>query len=101
MGYRANVITQHRDYGSQTFCSWEEFVHDFIPAMDELGFDISGNDAEDFFEIDKDELQKFVDSLPSDEELSISPEHTNKALKEELQDAINESKGGWVSWEWF
>ena len=101
MGYRANTITQEREYGSQTFANWEMFTNDFVPALGEAGFDINGNDAEDFFEIEKEHLQKFVDSLPENEETSIYPDYTNKELKEELQTSINETKSTWVSWEWF
>ena len=98
MGYRANVITRDREYGSQTFCSYEEFVEDFIPNS---SLEIQSNDNQDFFEVDKAELQTYVDSIPDDEEESDYPSYTNKELKEELQDAIKESKGSWVSWEWF
>lgn len=101
MGYRANVITQHRAYGSQTFGMWENFVYKFVPAMDELGYDISGNENDDFFEMDKKHLQDFVDSLPSNDEQSISSEHTNNELKQQLQWAIDETKDEYVAWEWF
>lgn len=101
MGYRANVITQHREYGAQTFSSWEMFTSDFIPAMDEAGVQVFGNENEDFYEVDKTDLQKFVDEMPDDGEPSIYPDYTNSDLKQELQDAIDDSKGSWVSWEWF
>lgn len=101
MGYRANVVTQHREYGSQTFCDWENFTNNFVPALEEFGIEVNADDAMDFYEVEKGELQKYVDSLPDNEEQSVSTEHTNKELKDELQIAINESKESWVSWEWF
>lgn len=100
MGYRANVITQQRDYGGQTFCDWEMFTEFTVKALLEYG--INDNDAQDFFEIERSELQRFVDTLPENDDKSDAyPDYTNKELKEELQDAINETKDEWVSWEWF
>jgi hypothetical protein len=101
MGYRATVITQERKYGSNTFCDWDMFTNKFLPAFAEAGFDMCGNDAQDFFEVERDHLNKFVDSLPDNDEVSIYPDYTNKELKQELTTAINETPGDWVSWEWF
>jgi len=101
MGYRATVIVQERKYGSQTFGDWDMFVGKLLPAFAEAGFDMCGNEAQDFFEVEKEHLQKFVDTLPNNEEASIYPAYTNKELKGELQTAINETSGDWVSWEWF
>ena len=100
MGYRANVITQHREYGDQSFSSWEMFTSDFIPATLDV-LDIEGNDNQDFFEVNKEQLQKYVDSLPENDEVSAYPEYFNKDLKAILQIAINQAPGEWVSWEWF
>lgn len=101
MGYRAHVITVEREYGQQTFSSWEQFTNDFVPALGEAGFDITGDENETFFEIEKEHLQKFVDSLPENDEDSIYPDYSNKTLKVYLQAAIDETKSSWVSWEWF
>ena len=100
MGYRASVITQEREYGDRTFSSWEQFTSDFLPAVEEV-LDITGNDDETFFEVEKDQLQRYVDSLPEDDEVSDYPDYMNKDLKAVLQIAINASPGSWVSWEWF
>lgn len=100
MGYRANVITQEREYGDQTFTNWTMFTSEFLPNV-ENKLDITGNDAEDFFEVEKDQLQKYVDKLPDNEEESDYPDYTNQALKEALTVAIKEAPGDWVSWEWF
>ena len=100
MGYRANVITQERKYGSQTFSNWEMFTSDFLPAVEEV-LDITGNDNEDFFEVNKEQLQKYVDSLPEDGEASVYPDYKNVDLKAILQIAIDQAPGEWVSWEWF
>jgi len=101
MGYRATVVTQQREYGSRTFCDWDMFTNKFLPAFEEAGFDMCGNEAQDFYEIEKEHLQKFVDTLVANEEVSIYPDYTNKELKEELQTAINETRDNWISWEWF
>ncbi len=101
MGYRANVVTSHPTYGSQTFCNWEGFTNDFVPAMEELGHEITSNEAEDYFEISTESLQTFVDGLPDNEEQSISPEHTNSELKDDLKRAIKETDTDYVTWEWF
>lgn len=101
MGYRAHTVTQKQEYGSTVFCNWEQFTSDFVPAMEEAGYEVVGNENEDFFEIEKEKLQKFVNSLPDNDEQSISPEHTNRELKQILQTAVNETPDDWVSWEWF
>lgn len=101
MGYRANVVTQSRKYGSQTFCDWDNFTDKFIPAVAELGYDVNSDDNQEFFEIEKVKLQEFVDTLPENDEQSISNEHTNSDLKADLQQAIDEVKEEWISWEWF
>lgn len=100
MGYRANVITRHRDYGSQTFSDYNMFI-EFQEAAKEKDLEIQGDESEEFFEVDKTELQKFVNKLPSNDKVSIYSDYTNKELKEELQTAIDETKDEWVSWEWF
>lgn len=100
MGYRAAVITQHRKYGSDTFHNWEEFTSDFVPALREMGVHITGNDNEDYFEVDKEELQIFVARRPKDDEESPHPGYTNKELAEVLQDAIDETPETFVAWEW-
>lgn len=100
MGYRAQVITQEREYGSTSFGNWESFVHDFMPAVVEE-LDISRNENEDFFEVGKEQLQRYVDKLPENETASDYPSYSNRVLKDVLQQAINEAPGDWVSWEWF
>ena len=98
MGYRANVVTRQRDYGSQTFANHPEFTGEFIPNS---GLDISSDDNETFFEVNKKELQEYVNNTLDDEEESDYPSYTNQELKKELQTAIDETKEDYVSWEWF
>lgn len=100
MGYRAHVITQEREYGDQTFSSWEQFTSDFMPAVEEV-LDITANDKETFFEVEKDQLQRYVDTIPENDEESVYPDYLNKDLKAVLQIAINSAPGEWVTWEWF
>ena len=102
MGYRANVITKHPDYGSQTFSDWTEFDTNFIPALTDFGVDVEEDISQSFYDVEKDELQGYVKSLPVNEDPSAAyPTYTNVELIEVLQTAINESKDTWVSWEWF
>lgn len=102
MGYRANVITQHRKYGGQTFGNWTDFDLHFLSALRDFDIDIFDGEGTNYYEVDKKELQRFVDSLPDNNKKSVAyPEYTNKELKEELQDSINETKDVYVAWEWF
>lgn len=105
MGYRAHTVTQHRDYGSTVFGDWEEFTMKFVPTAEEDGLEITGNEAEDFFEVDKESLQEFVNNIPDNDEQSKylyeGDYNTNKDLKRVLQGAIDESNEDWVSLEWF
>lgn len=102
MGYRAHTITRHRDYGSTTFSDWTEFDTHFISTLRDAGVDVHDDESGSFYEVQKEELQKYVKSLPVNEEPSVAyPDYTNVELIEELQTAIDESKGDWVSWEWF
>lgn len=101
MGYRANVVTQHREYGSQTFANWSDFMYGFVADVEKKEFEISYDESEDFFEIEVGQLEGYMLGIPDNEEPSVYKEYTNKELKEELQRAIDESKGAYVSWEWF
>jgi len=101
MGYRAHIITQHRQYGAETFCDWEKFTDEFIPAVQDAGFDVHESDSQDYFEMSKEDLQKYVDTIPDNDEESVYTDYTNKELKEELQESINETKDNYVAWDWF
>lgn len=87
MGYRATVITRHREYGSTTFGDWDDFYYNFIPRAEEAGLAIEGNENMDFFEVPREDLQKFTDTLPDDDEQTkfLDGETTNKSLKYGLQ----------------
>lgn len=102
MGYRANVITEHRSYGSTTFADWTEFDTDFVRALGDFDIDVNYSESQDFYEVEKEDLQKYVKSLPVNEEPSVAyPSYSNIELIEELQTSIDESPHDWVSWEWF
>jgi hypothetical protein len=101
MGYRANTVIQHRAYGGTTFSDWVEFTSNFIPSVRAVGVDVIASDYEDFFSVNKVELQAYVKSLPNNEVASAYPSYTNQELKDKLQIAIDESPGRYVSWEWF
>lgn len=101
MGYRANTVTVQREYGPTTFGNWEMFTSDFVPAMEKAGYEIAGNYNEDYFEIEKEKLQEFVDSIKTNTNQSIYPDYSNIDLYGVLQEAIDATKGEWVAWEWF
>lgn len=69
MGYRAQVITQHREYGGSIFFDWDDFVDYFNRLREEyqdredIDVNFYSNDAEDFFEIPKDVLKEEVKKL--------------------------------------
>lgn len=101
MGYRAHTVTQQREYGDVVFGDWETFTNHFVPAMREQGVDINGSDAEDYFEVYKEDVQDFINRRPSDDEESLYPGVTNKELKAALQTSIDESPDETIAWEWF
>lgn len=100
MGYRANTITQHRRYGGEPFADWDEFVHEFIPAMRDQGVDISGNEEDSYHEVDKQALQDFVNRTPVNDEQSLYPSYTNAELVRALQESIDETPDTYIAWEW-
>lgn len=64
MGYRAQVVTQHREYGSSVFSDWQQF-DDYYYRLTELYPDaeIFRQESQDFYEIEKGVVKKELDRL--------------------------------------
>ena len=64
MGYRAQVVTQHREYGSSVFSDFTQF-EDYFYKLHELYPDaeLFQSESQDFFEIGKDVVEKEVKRL--------------------------------------
>lgn len=102
MGYRANTVTVHREYGSQPFSDWEAFVDKFIPALEEKGsMYVESSEDGTYFEVYTVLLRNYMEELPDNDKVSDYPHYTNKELKQVLQEAIDETPGKWLAWEWF
>lgn len=99
MGYRANVITQHREYGAQSFSDWSAFEK-FVNRTSE-SLNIEFGDGQNIYSVDKDVLKEYINNLPEDSEPSDYGPFTNKELKHALEVAILESPDEYVAWEWF
>ena len=64
MGYRAQVVTQHREYGSSIFSDWQQF-EDYYYKLTELYPDseIFRENDSSFYEIGKDVVEKEIERL--------------------------------------
>lgn len=64
MGYRAQVIKQHREYGSSIFSDYTQF-EEYLSRMRDLYPDeeIYESESQDFFEISKDAVEKEIKRL--------------------------------------
>ena len=102
MGYRASVITQHREYGSNIFYNWDEFqiYRDFLNKTYSKDYDcIYQNENEDYYEIPKTIFEqeiKRLEDLPPDD-------MTDTYFIQSLRDALKEAPDNddFVSLEWF
>lgn len=67
MGYRANVVTQERSYGSQIFSNWQQF-DDYFAKLQDLYPDaeIFCNESNDFYEISKEVVEQEIERLDKD-----------------------------------
>lgn len=107
MGYRASIVTQHREYGSQAFYDFSvferywEFLRSEYP--DEELFEA---ESEDFFEIPKEVVQTEViriEKLADDETFDYNTDITNKDMVDVLNRMLKESPADsdYISLEWF
>lgn len=99
MGYRANVITRHREYGSQTFSNYQAFQKFLRLESDKL--DIIGEWELETYYVEAEQLEKYIASLPDNDEMSNYEGMTNRELANALRGAIEESPDRDVTWEWF
>lgn len=78
MGYRAQVVTQEREYGSSIFCDFQQF-EDYFSKLQELYPDdeIFQSESQDFFEISKDVVEKEIKRLT---ELGLEEEFEFQSL---------------------
>jgi hypothetical protein len=105
VGYRAHIVTQHREYGSQAFYDYAiferywEFLRSEYP--DEELFE---DEHADYFEIPKEVVQAEViriQKLDSDKAFEYNPDITNKDMVDVLNRMLKESQGDFISLEWF
>lgn len=113
MGYRAQVVTQEREYGSSIFSDHEQFS-DYIGKLYELYPDkhVYSNEATDFYEIGKDVAEAEVERLrklnPTDDfEFQSSWSHTVADTNDDIaiswESALKESPEStdYISLEWY
>ena len=112
MGYRAQVVTQHREYGSSVFSDFTQF-EDYFYKLQELYPDaeLLQSENQDFFEIDKDVVEKEVKRLKElgDTDFEFQPgwvgeyKDKNSTVVDSWKDALKESPGDseYVSLEWY
>jgi len=112
MGYRAQVVTQHREYGSSIFCDFSQF-EDYFNHMQELYPDdeLFQSESQDFFEISKDVVEKEIKRLTEigrEEEFPFQYTFSEykddngvviDAWKEALDESPKDSE--YVSLEWY
>lgn len=99
MGYRANIVTQHRQYGDITFSDYDAFRNFLATEKDKLPIEWIDNSEECFIEIK--ELEKYIATIPDNNEISSYEHMTNQELAHALRKAIGQSPDEYVTWEWF
>ena len=99
MGYRANIVTRHRQYGDITFSDYDAFRNFLATEKDKLPIEWVDNPEECFIEIK--ELEKYIATIPDNNEISSYEHMTNQELAHALRKAIKQSPDEYVAWEWF
>ena len=99
MGYRANIVTRHRQYGDITFSDYDAFRNFLAAEKDNLPIEWVDNSEECFIEIK--ELEKYIATIPDNNEISSYEHMTNRELVAALRKAIEQSPDEYVTWEWF
>ncbi len=108
MGYRAHVVTQHREYGSELFCdifayqSYHSFLQDTFP--EEMEND-HVSEQEDFYEVPKSAIRAEIErlsKLPPEETNGEYDAYTNQETIDEWKCALEEAPDeDYVALEWF
>lgn len=109
MGYRANTISQHPQYGSAFILGWNEFMGYwyFLEERynDQNDYHSFKNEAEDNFELDKTVIVHEIQRLREkpDEKFDFDESFTNNQIADSLEISLYETPKDdeYVSWEWF
>lgn len=113
MGYRAQVITKEREYGSSIFTDWEQFDEYYGEMMGIYDNGLNRSESMDFYEIEKTVIEEEIKRLKSigeDEEFSVQShwndgeyKDLNKHIIEAWETALKESPKDsfYVSLEWY
>ena len=99
MGYRANVVTKHREYGDVSFSDYSEFQRFLKREHNTL--DIQEEVDTGCYYIEIEELEKYIATIPDNNEISNYEHMTNRELASVLHKAIKQSPDEYVTWEWF
>ena len=90
MGYRASVITQHREYGSNIFSNWTYFtsylssLRDRYEGQDELTDNIYESEGEEYYELPKRMVELEIERLKK-----LPPDQLEEDLQEEVKYVIH------------
>lgn len=107
MGYRAHIITQHREYGGEFGLNWQQ-LSDYYDDLDERYGDkqdltLMRDEEESYYEIDniiaKYEIRRLTE-LGLEEKFEFSDD-TNGDIIEYLQSALKETKETYIALELF
>jgi hypothetical protein len=108
MGYSANTISSHPQYGSSLCLSHGSFLSywaDLTDRYDEDKYHFLSNDELTFFELDKRVVEEEIERLQDkpDKDFAFDEEVTNKQVAKSLEIALYESPTGYeyVAWQWF
>lgn len=114
MGYRAQVVTQHREYGSSIFSDFhqfEEYYNDLIDRYPEG--QLYSEENSDFYEIGKDIVKAEIERLNKDSTADFEfqsswyqegdVKQSNGEIVESWEAALRESpeESEYVALEWY
>lgn len=109
MGYRASIITQHREYGDDIFYDFTSFEEYFYKLQDlypdEL---VHQSEGQDYFEIDRDTIGKEIERLTAlgpDELFEFQRDggdDTNEVVVRSWEAALDQTPEttGYIALEW-
>lgn len=82
MGYQANIVIQHRQYGDITFSNYDAFRNFLATEKDKLPIEWVDNSEECSIEIK--ELEKYIATIPDNNEISSYEHMTNRGFAPRL-----------------